>query len=98
MDYLKKYLTKTKPMILKKLYFVLKNIVIIITNLIKDLILDDQIIDKLKIEVTEGKLIQFQKILIKEKGNDINDKLWKAFSSLDINQNKNELIKSLNEV
>ena len=69
-------------------------------NLINDLILDDQISDKLKNEVNEGKLnlIQFQNFLIKEKGNDINDKLWKAFSNLDINQNKNELIKCLNEV
>ena len=68
--------------------------------MINDLILDDQISDKLKNEVNEGKLnlIQFQNFLIKEKGNDINDKLWKAFSNLDINQNKNELIKCLNEV
>ena len=39
--------------------------------------LDDQKSDKLKIEVNEEKLIQFKNFLFKEKGNDINNKLWK---------------------
>ena len=103
MDYLKKLFDKNKNndlIDIEKTLVCFKKYCGYNNNLINDLILDDQISDKLKNEVNEGKLnlIQFQNFLIKEKGNDINDKLWKAFSNLDINQNKNELIKCLNEV
>ena len=103
MEYLKDLFDKNKindEINFEKTIFCFKKYCGYNNNLINDLILDDQISDKLKNEVNEGKLnlIQFQNFLIKEKGNDINDKLWKAFSNLDINQNKNELIKCLNEV
>ena len=101
MDYLKKLFDKNKKndlIDIEKTLVCFKKYCGYENNLINDLMLDDQKSDKLKIEVNEEKLIQIKNFLLKEKGNDINDKLWKAFSNLDINQNKNELIKCLNEV
>ena len=68
-------------------------------NLIKDLILEEQLNDKLKINNSRNKLnlIEFQNFLIKEKENDIKEKLWKSFSNLESN-NKYDLIKCFNEI
>ena len=67
-------------------------------SLINDLILEEQLNDKLKVEISgnELNLIEFQNFLIKEKENDIKDKLWKSFSNLESN-NKYDLIKCFNE-
>ena len=68
-------------------------------TLINELIKDDHINDKLKFEVNNKglNLIQFQNFLIKEKENDINERLWNSFSNLKKN-NKYEIIKSFNEI
>ena len=68
-------------------------------TLINELIIDDKINDILKNEVTNKvlNLIQFQNFLIKEKENDINEKLYNSFRKLKQN-NKYEIIKSFNEI
>ncbi len=68
-------------------------------TLINELIIDDKINDILKNEVTNKvlNLIQFQNFLIKEKENEINEKLYNSFRKLKQN-NKYEIIKSFNEI
>ncbi len=67
-------------------------------TLINDLILEEQLNDKLRFEISGNKLnlVEFQNFLIKEKENNIKEKLWKSFSNLESN-NKYDLIKCFNE-
>ena len=102
MEYLKDLFDKNKindEINFEKTIFCFKKYCGYNNNLINDLILDDIITDKLKVEFTGNKinLIQFQNFLIKEKENDINEKLWKPFSNLEPN-NKLEIEKCFEEI
>ena len=102
MDYLKKLFDKNKNndlIDIEKTLVCFKKYCGYNNNLINDLILDDIITDKLKVEFTGNKinLIQFQNFLMNEKSDIINESLWKVFNNLSTN-NRNDLLYCCNSV